>query len=367
MDRDKALTLLKGGPAGRARWQAFRRSGGQPPELNGAHLHHVNLEGLDLSHCSLQRVDFSGARLTRTNFQSAYAPTADFSGADLVGANLQKANLDSCQFNSANLIAADLRDSILSRTSFSRASLVSANLSGSYLVDADLSDVALRRTNVTAAEFGYTVLAANISMTIGLDKIIHKAPSHVSLETILSCQGKLPVKFLRGCGVDEQDIEYFRNRVNEPSTYCSCFISYSHHDKSFAHKLYNRLQENGVRCWLDNHQLLPGDDIYDEIDQGIKSWDKVLLCCSKASLAGSPWVDREIDKALQKEETLWHQLNAKSLSLIPLNLDDYLYKWNSGKASILKSRLAADFRNWQTDAESFDKALDKILTALRVK
>lgn len=366
MNREEALKLLRGGPLGRREWEDFRRSECEVPDLDGSNLNQVNLEGLDLSGCSFQGSNFSGARLIRTNMQSIYAPESNFSGADLVGINLQNANLDSCQFNSANLSAADLNGSILSRTSFSRANLASANLKKAYLVDADLSDVVLRRSNFSAAEFGYTVLAANISQVYGLDDVIHKAPSHISLQSILSCKGKLPEQFLRGCGVKEQDINYFRSRINDSSDFYSCFISYSHDDNVFANKLYEKLQKRGVRCWLDEHQLLPGDDIYDEIDRGIKMWEKILLCCSEASLQGSPWVDREIDKALQKEEELWHQHGRKILSLIPLNLDDYMFKWNSGKASMLKSRVAADFKQWQTSNELFDAAVEKILQALKM-
>ena len=34
------------------------------------------------------------------------------------------------------------------------------------------------------------------------------------------------------------------------------FISYSHADKDFARKLHNVLQENGIRVWLDEKQLI---------------------------------------------------------------------------------------------------------------
>jgi hypothetical protein len=51
---------------------------------------------------------------------------------------------------------------------------------------------------------------------------------------------------------------------------CSCFISYSHADKSFARRLRDQLQGRGIRCWLDEKQILPGDDIYEQVDHGIK-------------------------------------------------------------------------------------------------
>ncbi len=155
------------------------------------------------------------------------------------------------------------------------------------------------------------------------------------------------------------------------ASYYSCFISYSHEDEMFAWRLFKELKARGIECWMDKHQLLPGDDIYAEIDRGIRQWDKVLLCCSQASLA-SWWVDSEINSAFKKEQDLMRSRveslqGRRILTLIPLNLDGYLFsgRWKSGKAEQVTSRLAADFTGWEQDESKFQEEFGRLMKALR--
>ena len=96
--------------------------------------------------------------------------------------------------------------------------------------------------------------------------------------------------------------------LGEAITFYSCFISYSHADKVFARRLHDQLQGKGIRCWRDEHQVLPGDDIYEQIDRGIRLWDKVLLCCSESSLTGfTPSPDD--DQLRDSDQREWERSN----------------------------------------------------------
>lgn len=282
-----------------------------------------------------------------------HQPT-DFSNARLEGANLEGANLEEAILAHVNLRKANLSKAVLER----------ANLKG-----ADLSNAELSNSKMAYALLENTLFRANdLSNVLGLDRSIHWGPSIIDIRTLELSSGKIPSRFLRGVGITDHTIKNVLPLYAEVSAdFFSCFISYNHQDKSFAERLYEGLQNRGIRCWLDKHQLLPGDDIYDSVDRGIRLTDKVLLCCSEHSLK-SWWVDNEIETAFEKERKLMKERGRKILSLIPLNLDGYMFKgeWESGKERQIKSRLVADFTGWENENSKFEKQFEKIVKALRV-
>jgi hypothetical protein len=290
----------------------------------------------------------------------------NLTGADLTEADLTEANLIGAELIEANLIGAELTGAMLVGANLTGANLTGANLTGANLFRANLFRANLTGAILNEAMMGFTILAdLDLSAAIGLETAVHHGPSSIGIDTLLQSNGAISEVFLRGAGVPDTFIQYLPSLTEQPIQYYSAFISYSRADKSFAQRLHDTLQGRGIRCWLDEHQILPGQKIHVEVDRGIQLWDKVLLCCSEHSLK-SWWVENEINLAIQKEQRLYKERGEEVLALIPLNLDNYMLEgeWSSGWKGQITERLAADFTGWQRSHKKFEQQLDRLVEAL---
>lgn len=399
MSNQEHLDILRSGANAWNQWRREKRvivadltrADLRGTNLAGVNLHRALLTDANCEGVTLVDANVSQANLTAANLTGANLMRADFSRANLNKAILNHADLDKAIFLAAKLTKCEIRDSSLidsyfidaklTRASLNRSDLTKSNMTDSDLTRADLTgailaNAKLDRANLTSAllantefnntDFNGTILnGIDISKSVGLESVNHRGPSTIDIDTIYLSNGVIPALFLRGVGVPETLITYLPSLTEQVLQFYSCFISYSHSDASFARRLHDALQGRGIRCWLDEHQLLPGDKIFAEVDRGIRLWDKVLLCCSEGSLT-SWWVDNEIEIALAKEQQLWKTRGKEVLSLIPLNLDGYMFgDWASAKATQIKSRVAADFTGWDHDNEKFEAQFDKLVRALR--
>ncbi len=344
-----------------AAWNEWRRENLGLIDLSGADLGGAKLDGAKLREALLNGTNFTGASLAKGDLWKASLVRANLSSSDLGEASFVRASLTEADLTGASLVRANLRQADLSPAILTRVDLTGANLSKADLNGANL-DGALLDGSVCSETIWSNV---NLKTALGIETIAHMGSSVIDFRT-LAQSGPLPLVFLRGCGLPDNLITYLPSLLNQPIQFYSCFISYNHTDKAFARRLHDTLQGRGIRCWLDEKQLFPGDDIYEHVDRGIRHWDKVLLCCSKHSLT-SWWVDNEIGKAFAKEQALMKERQEKILTLIPLNLDGYLFSgaWASGKASQVRERLAGDFQDWEASNSRFEEQVERVIRALR--
>lgn len=383
---------------GVSEWNAWRSSSPDvKPDLSGIMLQGIFLQGINFSDACLQEAslrfclftdgDFTRADLRKAILRNSHAVNACFDEATLThigpqinfaGSSFRKAHFRECDLLEANFFGSDLSEAELISTNLTRVNfrrarmrriqLEHCGLQEAFLVDSDLEEARMDRCT-----FNQTVMAGiDLSALASLEDSRHRGPSHVagSLESSAIGLRKRPYKqgsveaFLRGAGVSDEYLVTFRETIQRPIEFYSCFISYSHSDSEFARRLYSDLQMAGIRCWLDEHALLPGDDIYAEVDEGIRLWEKVLLCCSREALS-SWWVERELDTAFEKERILSSQSGDSRLVVIPLDLDGHLWSWNGSHAAALRKRVAARFLGWQSDGLVYRQQLERLQRALR--
>ena len=335
-----------------------RRDGGVVAHLESADLSAArfccsNLNGVDFSGVDLSYSDLSGAKLRKANLRHANLSRANVIGTDLAGTDLTDANLTGANFTGANLFAVRLI----------RAKLTGTRLRSANLSHADLSEASFQAALLAETLFANTALAT----ATGLDTCLHSEPSALDYRTLIR-SGSLPLAFLRGCGFPDDLITYLPMLLNQTNESYSCFISYSMKDQEFADRLYADLQNKGVRCWFARHDIQGGKKIYEQIDEAISIYDRLLLILSRDSMS-SEWVKTEIGKARRRE------LREKRQILFPVRLVDFqtLRKWecfdaDTGKDSAQEIReyYVPDFSNWKNQ-ECYAEEFERLVRDLKAK
>jgi hypothetical protein len=190
-----------------------------------------------------------------------------------------------------------------------------------------------------------------------LDTCTHRGPSVLDHRT-LQRSGRLPLAFLRGCGLPDRLIESLPSLLEEAIQYYSCFISYSSKDEAFAKRLHADLQNNGVRCWFAPEDMKIGDKFRQRIDEAIHFHERLLLILSETSVS-STWVEKDVETAFEKEQ------REKRTVLFPVRLDDAVMECHTGwSADIRRTRHIGDLRRWK-DHDAYQQAFERVLRDLK--
>jgi hypothetical protein len=195
-------------------------------------------------------------------------------------------------------------------------------------------------------------------MVKGLMEINHDGPSHVTLHTVKLPQDGSALHFLRGTGVSNEWIDFYRAQMMSIIQYYSCFISYSSKDEMLAKRLHADLQDQGVRCWFAPEDMKIGDRIRTRIDEAIHVHEKLLLLLSEHSIA-STWVEDEVEAALEKEQRQQREV------LFPILLDEQVMQTSKAWAAKLRrSRHIGNFTHWK-EHDEYQKGLNRLLRDLK--
>lgn len=106
------------------------------------------------------------------------------------------------------------------------------------------------------------------------------------------------------------------------------FLCHSSSDKQSVRHLYRRLQADGFLPWLDEVDLIPGQEWQEEIPVAVRASDVVIVCLSRDSVGKEGYLQREIREALYIAE----EKPEGTVFIIPVKIEEVevpnrLRKW----------------------------------------
>ena len=96
------------------------------------------------------------------------------------------------------------------------------------------------------------------------------------------------------------------------------FLAHAFEDKKLVRKLYVQLKEKGHQPWLDEEDLLPGQNWRIEIPKAIRKCDFFIACLSEHAIQRQGYMHKEFRVALD----VYAEKPPGSIYLIPLKFDD---------------------------------------------
>jgi len=108
------------------------------------------------------------------------------------------------------------------------------------------------------------------------------------------------------------------------------FISHSSKDKNWVNKLYEKLEEKGMKTWYDDAELKIGDNLRENINKGLNECEFGIVVLSKYFI-DSFWTKKEYDSlfTLMDEGKLFpinHGLTKEQLESFDKSLSNIIYR-----------------------------------------
>lgn len=95
------------------------------------------------------------------------------------------------------------------------------------------------------------------------------------------------------------------------------FLSYATEDRARVEEIYQDLSAAGFSPWMDEKDILPGEQWELSLGKAIQSADIFLACLSENSFSKRGWIQKEITFALDA----WSKMLPTDVFLIPVRLD----------------------------------------------
>ena len=128
------------------------------------------------------------------------------------------------------------------------------------------------------------------------------------------------------------------------------FLSHTSADKPIVREAAAEFANAGIRVWLDESEILPGQSLIEKISQALEETSYVAAFISARSKE-SGWVKKELNVALTRE------INGRRVGVIPIRLDDSTFP------TFLEDKYYADLRN----KDKWAKEIGKLLAAVSAK
>jgi hypothetical protein len=97
------------------------------------------------------------------------------------------------------------------------------------------------------------------------------------------------------------------------------FLCHAREDKPQVREVYHRLRAiDGLEPWLDEEDLLPGQEWEREIPRALQTFDFILVFLSRVSVAKRGYVQREMKLALDA----WQEVPEGTIHTIPVRIDE---------------------------------------------